>query len=100
MRTDPEQVQTLHVRQAVPGDINVIADLSKRIQEKLSSSGSLQVLGPLPPKKVAAYVRSGNAWGLYDQSTLVGSAFVEPVMEASADLRHQMAQWGFDLAEG
>jgi len=100
MRSEPKQVKTLHARKSGPGDIGPIADLSRCVQTRLSSSGSLQVIGPLPPKKVAAYVRSGNAWGLYDQSTLVGSAFVEPVMEASADLRHQIALWGFDLATG
>ena len=69
----------LKVRRAERDDIAFIVDLSRRVQEKLSASGSLQQIGPIPRETVAAQVNAGTAHILDEGSRRLGSVFVEPV---------------------
>src|SRR5215472_5865234 len=71
--------QPLKVRQAERDDISYIVDLSRRVQEKLTASGSLQQIGPIPYEMVEAQVNAGTAHILDGGSRRLGSVFVEPV---------------------
>lgn len=71
--------QPLKVRRAEQEDIAFIVDLSRRVQEKLSASGSLQKIGPIPRETVEAQVNAGTAHILDEGSRPLGSVFVEPV---------------------
>src|SRR5215470_9328990 len=71
--------QSLKVRQAERDDISYIVDLSRRVQEKLTASGSLQQIGPIPYEMVEAQVNAGTAHILVGDSKRLGSVFVEPV---------------------
>ncbi|HEY7296093.1 MAG TPA: GNAT family N-acetyltransferase [Dehalococcoidia bacterium] len=71
----------MQVRQAVMDEVKAIAEMSRRVQERLTASGSLQQFGPIPPEVVAAYVAGGSAHVLADEDgigPLLGSVFVEP----------------------
>lgn len=52
------------VRRARCDDIAAIADLSRRVQDRLTETGSRQQFGPLDPDVVTAQVRAGTAWVL------------------------------------
>ena len=71
--------QPLKVRRAEQVDIAYIVDLSRRVQEKLTASGSLQQIGPIPYEMVEAQVNAGTAHILEGGSKRLGSVFVEPV---------------------
>ena len=71
--------QPLKVRRAERDDIAFIVDLSRRVQEKLTASGSLQQIGPIPRETVEAQVNAGTAHILDRGSRRLGSVFVEPV---------------------
>jgi len=71
--------QPLKVRQAEQDDIAYIVDLSRRVQEKLTASGSLQQIGPIPREIVDAQVNAGTAHILEEDSRRLGSVFVEPM---------------------
>jgi GNAT superfamily N-acetyltransferase len=71
--------QPLKVRRAEQDDIAFIVDLSRRVQEKLTASGSLQQIGPIPRETVEAQVNAGTAHILDGGSRRLGSVFVEPV---------------------
>jgi len=67
------------VRAATAGEIDAIVDLSRRVQERLSASGSLQQFGPIPRAAAAAQIAAGNALVLLDGAgALLGGVFVEP----------------------
>ena len=69
----------MFVRAAHEDEIDYIADLSRRVQERLTASGSLQIIGPIPRETVATYVRAGHALLLVEPPRLLGSVFIEPV---------------------
>ncbi|GEM_PF-1319279 len=71
----------MQVRPARPGDEDTIVAMSRRVQEHLTASGSLQQFGPIPRDTVAAHVAAGNAHVLVADvagGPLPGSVFVEP----------------------
>ena len=71
----------LVVRPATASDITYIANLSARVQAKLTTSGSLQQIGPIPITQVAVQVAAGNAYLLERDGQPLGSVFLEPMME-------------------
>lgn len=84
--------QPLKVRRAEQGDIAYIVDLSRRVQEKLTASGSLQQIGPIPRETVEAQVNAGTAHILDGGLRRLGSVFVEPVTIKS------LGRWKLDDA--
>ncbi len=69
----------MHVRPATPRAIDAIVELSRRVQERLTASGSLQQFGPIPRETVAAHVAAGSALLLVDTGgELLGGVLVEP----------------------
>ncbi|MDQ2904202.1 MAG: GNAT family N-acetyltransferase [Chloroflexota bacterium] len=80
----------MHVRQAEAGDIDYIVDLSRCVQEKLSASGSLQEIGPIPRDTVAAHVSAGTAHILEAAPRRLGSVFVAPDTLTSSP---RLARW-------
>ncbi len=84
--------QPLKVRRAERDDIRYIVDLSRRVQEKLTASGSLQQIGPIPRETVEAQVNAGTAHILDGGSRRLGSVFVEPVTVGS------LGRWRLDDA--
>lgn len=84
------QKQSLRVRRAEQGDIAFIVDLSRRVQEKLTASGSLQQIGPIPRETVAAQVNAGTAHIIDGSSGRLGSVFVEPV---TVERLPNLARW-------
>src|SRR5260370_28023269 len=82
--------QPLKVRRAEQDDIAYIVDLSRLVQEKLTASGSLQQIGPIPRETVEAQVNAGTAHILDGGSRRLGSVFVEPVTVGS------LGRWKLD----
>ena len=68
------------VRPAAADEIDAIVALSRRVQERLTASGSLQQFGPLPRETVAAYVAAGCSLVLLEAAgdELLGGVFIEP----------------------
>jgi GNAT superfamily N-acetyltransferase len=68
------------VRPAVTDEIDAMVALSRRVQEKLTASGSLQQFGPIPRASVADYVARGCALVLVEAAAgeLLGGVFIEP----------------------
>src|SRR5438132_3008524 len=77
--------QPLKVRRAEQDDIAFIVDLSRQVQEKLTASGSLQQIGPIPRETVEAQVNAGTAHILDGDSRRLGSVFVELVTVESLE---------------
>jgi hypothetical protein len=67
------------VREAREAEIPILVEMSRRVQERLTASGSLQQFGPLTPESVEAHVTAGHAYVLDAQPGVVGGTFVEPV---------------------
>ncbi len=80
----------MRVRQAEAGDIDYIVDLSRHVQEKLTASGSLQVIGPVARVTVASHVSAGTAHILEAAPRRLGSVFVAPDMLVSSP---RLARW-------
>lgn len=74
----------MHVRPATVDEVDTIVDLSRRVQERLTASGSLQQFGPLPRETADAYVAAGCALVLarnerdHETEPLLGGVFIEP----------------------
>src|SRR5260370_31996878 len=81
---------SLKVRRAEQDDIGYIVDLSRLVQEKLTASGSLQQIGPIPRETVEAQVNAGTAHILDGGSRSLGSVFVGPVTIGS------LGRWKLD----
>jgi GNAT superfamily N-acetyltransferase len=77
----PATIANVYVRPATTSDIAYIADLSARVQAKLTASGSLQQIGHIPIVQVAAQVAARTASLLIEGDKLRGSVFVEPMTE-------------------
>ncbi len=69
----------MHVRPARQEEIDAIVELSRRVQQRLTASGSLQQFGPIPRVTAAAHVAAGSALLLIDGGgEPIGGVFVEP----------------------
>ena len=68
----------MRVRPAVADDVTAFVELSRRVQERLTASGSLQQFGPVSRATAAAHVTAGTALALDDAGALLGGVFVEP----------------------
>jgi len=87
----------MHVRPAEPPDIAAIVDLSRRVQERLTASGSLQEFGPIPTETVAAHVAAGTAHVLERDEGIIGGVFLEPeATPVTPRLRAMLAGWGLN----
>lgn len=69
----------MHVRKSTVRDTSWIIDLSRRVQDALTASGSLQRIGPLPVDMVERAVQNGDAYILEDSERRLGSVLVEPI---------------------
>ena len=69
----------MHIRKVALRDVRWIIDLSRRVQDALTASGSLQRIGPLPLDMVENAVQNGDAYALEDTVRCIGSVLVEPV---------------------
>jgi len=89
--------ENMIVRRATMDDAEWIVDLSRRVQEALTASGSLQQIGPLPHATVESAVSAQTAYLLEMSSDRLGSVLVDP---ASPTYQHHLAQWGLDTLAG
>jgi GNAT superfamily N-acetyltransferase len=71
------------VRRARPDEVAWIVELSARVQDALTASGSLQQIGPLPVEMVQTLVSAGQAYVLERDGRPVGSVLVDPLPAAS-----------------
>jgi GNAT superfamily N-acetyltransferase len=83
---------SLRVRKATKDAANYIAELSARVQEKLTRSGSLQQIGPIPVEQVAEEIEKEAAFLLELEGRPVGSVFVEQVVTPT--LVALFKEWG------
>lgn len=67
------------VRRAIVEDALWIVDLSARVQESLTASGSLQEIGPLALENVEISIRGGYAYIIETSELRLGSVLVEPL---------------------
>ncbi len=86
----------LHVRQAQGGDVEFIIDLINRVQKKLTSSGSLQQIGPVSTATAINFISRNAAHILVELDRRLGSVFIEPV---SVDTSPYLQQWDLASAE-
>jgi GNAT superfamily N-acetyltransferase len=77
------------VRRARLDEVSWIVELSARVQDALTASGSLQQIGPLPVAMVRASVSAGHAYLLERGGQPVGSVLVDPLSEKAP----MYAQW-------
>jgi GNAT superfamily N-acetyltransferase len=89
--------ENLIVRRASKHDAEWIVDLSQRVQEALTASGSLQQIGPLPRATVEASILAETAYLLEASSHRLGSVLVDPVIPT---YRHHLIQWRLDTFPG
>lgn len=71
------------VRRATLNEARWIVELSARVQDALTASGSLQQIGPLPVEQVETASKAGHAYLLETERQLVGSVLVDPLAEDS-----------------
>jgi GNAT superfamily N-acetyltransferase len=67
------------VRRATGDDTRWIVDLSARVQDVLSASGSRQLIGPLPLESTQQSILAGNAFVLETTEKRLGSVLVDPL---------------------
>lgn len=67
------------VRRATLDDVRWIVDLSTRVQESLTASGSRQQIGTLPLESTESSIRVGNAYVLETAERSLGSVLVDPL---------------------
>lgn len=67
------------VRRATLSDARWIIDLSARVQESLTASGSRQLIGPLSPAMVELSIRGGYTYLLEVEGRCAGSTLVDPL---------------------
>ncbi|MGE0539692.1 MAG: GNAT family N-acetyltransferase [Dehalococcoidia bacterium] len=90
----------MRFRRAEQRDIPAVVDLSGRVQERLTASGSLQEFGPIPAETVSAHVGARTAFVLEDDAALTGGVFVEPcVSPVTAGLPEMLDRWGLDVSD-
>ena len=81
-------------RRATLDDASWIVDLSTRVQEALTASGSRQLIGPLLLEETLPSIRVGTAFVLQTQEKRLGSVLVEPLE------RVRLVQWGLPREAG
>lgn len=74
----------MYVRNATTHDVSWIIDLSRRVQDALTASGSLQHIGPLPLDMVERAMQNGDAYILENSAHRLGSVLVEPIAQLPA----------------
>jgi GNAT superfamily N-acetyltransferase len=77
-----------HTRTAQPADAAYLHELSARVQDALTRSGSLQAFGPIPMPTVEAMVQQGYAHLALVDGERVGGVFLQPLPPELA------AEWG------
>ena len=75
-------------------DASWIVDLSARVQEALTASGSRQLIGPLLLEETVSSIRGGTAFVLQTQEKRLGSVLVEPLEGV------RLVQWGLSSEAG
>ncbi|HLZ55822.1 MAG TPA: GNAT family N-acetyltransferase [Ktedonosporobacter sp.] len=76
-------MEALHVRRAKSDEIVWIIDLSQRVQDALTTSGSLQQIGPLPYQMVEPSIHAGCTYLLESPERRLGSVLVDPIKAPS-----------------
>lgn len=91
----------LAVRRAIADDVPALVELSRRVQDKLTASGSLQQFGPIPRATVAAHVAAGSASVLVAGADVIGDMFVEPNSDepVTPGLAEILRKLGFTAAD-
>jgi ribosomal protein S18 acetylase RimI-like enzyme len=92
---------SLQVKYAELVDTNFIIGLSARVQESLTSSGSLQVIGPLARTVVETSVTEEHAYLLLLNGQRIASVLVDPLGGTSpntAEIQH--VAWGVPSLPG
>lgn len=73
------RMEVINVRPARLDEVDWIADLSSRVQDVLTASGSRQQIGPLPLEMVESSVQAGRTYVLEASEGLLGSVLVDPI---------------------
>lgn len=89
-------MQEKQVRRARPDETGWIVDLSARVQAALTSSGSLQQIGPLAEKSVQESIAGGNAYVLETAEGRLGGVLVDPLANNSP----YIIKWGLQALPG
>lgn len=84
----PIPVETRH---ALPADRDAVHELSRRVQDKLTESGSLQEIGPIPLDVLDAAIARKTLYVFEAENQLIGSVLIQPL---TADQAH-----GWNLPE-
>ena len=93
--------QDIRVRPAIEDDAQWIIDLSARVQESLTLSGSLQEIGPLSAQAVEISTRGGFAYLLEVKGWPIGSVLVEPLDGKYSNTQSiQYVRWEVDHLPG
>ena len=93
--------QEAQVRRAIEEDVQWIVDLSARVQESLTGSGSLQEIGPLSHQAVEISIRGRFAYLLEVKGLRIGSVLVEPLDgEYFNTQKVQYVRWEMDHLPG
>lgn len=87
----------LIVRKAQREDIEFIVALIDRVQKKLTDSGSLQQIGPVPTAMVKDYIDRSAAHILVESGQRMGSVFVEAVESFPYLQQWDLAKSGYFL---
>jgi GNAT superfamily N-acetyltransferase len=93
--TNLDAETSLQVKYAELVDTNFIIGLSARVQESLTSSGSLQVIGPLARTVVETSVAEEHAYLLLLNGQRIASVLVDPLdgtFPNTAEIQH--VAWG------
>lgn len=89
--------QEVWVRRATQDDATWIQDLSARVQECLTASGSLQEIGPVSSSMVQTSIGGGFAFILEMKGSRLGSGFMEPLNEVHPNTKTiQYTTWGME----
>jgi GNAT superfamily N-acetyltransferase len=81
-------------RRATMDDASWIVDLSRRVQDALTASGSLQLIGPLLLEETVPTIRAGTAFVLQTQDKRLGSVLIDPLDSA------RLVQWALPTVAG
>lgn len=91
----------LLVHYAKTDDINFIIDLSARVQAALTSSGSLQEIGPLAFTVVERSIRGEHAYLLQLDGRRIGNVLVDPLDGIfSNTAKTEYLSWGIQTLPG
>jgi GNAT superfamily N-acetyltransferase len=85
----------MHARPATSNDRDYIIDLSSRVQHALTSSGSLQEIGPLSRTVVETSIQGSHAYILETNGLRTGSVLVDPLDGTFSNTEEiPYASWG------